>query len=564
MCGIAGSVGNRSLTSDVELMCAAMPHRGPDNTGIWHDKEDCVLGHNRLSIIDLSAEANQPFESADQRYTLVFNGEIYNYIELRHELGISNFRTNSDTEVLLQAFQKWGAAMLDRLNGMFAFAIWDRKDKKLFAARDRFGVKPFYYAIHQNKLYFSSEIPALFEIGVPKKPNLKVWSSYFVSGKYGVGKDTFWEGVQSLEPGYSLGFCDGDLSIYKWYDFENIIREKRENPISNPKEYLKHLLLDSTKLRFRADVPVGFNLSGGLDSSMLFSLINSQFSEESKIEAFTFYTGDSRYDELEYVESLLKGSNFKLNPVLLSPEEVPDLAAEMALQQMEPYGGLPTIAYSKLFKVAAEKGFKVLLDGQGADESWAGYDYYFNDSNATLQGIKSSPFRPNVLNREFKELIDSKQQTPPFEENLLNLQYRDLFQTKLQRALRFSDRVSMQSSTELREPFLDYRLVENVFALPREMKIQDGTQKWLFRDIANDFLNNDIRLAPKRPLQTPQREWLGKELKDWMCDEALSLHSLPWFDMKEIERELALYFKGNKESSFHLWQWINTALIFNK
>lgn len=159
----------------------------------------------------------------------------------------------------------------------------------------------------------------------------------------------------------------------------------------------------------------------------------------------------------------------------------------MALQQMEPYGGLPTIAYSKLFKVAAEKGFKVLLDGQGADESWAGYDYYFNDSNATLQGIKSSPFRPNVLNREFKELIDSKQQTPPFEENLLNLQYRDLFQTKLQRALRFSDRVSMQSSTELREPFLDYRLVENVFALPREMKIQDGTQKWLFRDIANDF-----------------------------------------------------------------------------
>jgi asparagine synthase (glutamine-hydrolysing) len=261
-------------------------------------------------------------------------------------------------------------------------------------------------------------------------------------------------------------------------------------------------LLDSTKLRSRADVPVGFNLSGGLDSSMLFALINSQFGSNSNIETFTFYTGDSRYDELEYVQSLLKGSNFKLNPILLSSDEVPDLAAEIALHQMEPYGGLPTIAYSKLFKVVAQKGFKVLIDGQGGDESWAVNNYYFNESNSTLQGVNSSPFRANVLEKDFIEEAKVIKNNPPFEENLLNLQYTDLFETKLQRVLRFSDWVSMQSSTELREPFLDYRLVENVFAMSREMIIRNGTQKYLFREIANDFLNNNIRLAPKRPLQT--------------------------------------------------------------
>ncbi|MBN3518712.1 asparagine synthase (glutamine-hydrolyzing) [Algoriphagus lutimaris] len=563
MCGIAGTVGLGSNVEDVKNMCKSMLHRGPDNTGIWEDQENCVLGHNRLSIIDLSDEANQPFLSASQRYVLVFNGEIYNYIELRDQLEIKNFRTKSDTEVLIEAYEKWGKAMLDKLNGMFAFAIWDKKEKKLFAARDRFGVKPYYYAVKEEKLYFASEIPPLFKAGIPKKPNLAIWSSYFISGKYGVGKETFWEGVNSLEPGFILEYKNGQTEVQPWYDFEKRIIEIRNNPITDSKEFLKNLLLDSTKLRFRADVPVGFNLSGGLDSSMLFSLINSQFGSDSNIEAFTFYTGDSRYDELEYVESLLKGSNFKLNPVLLTASEVPNLAQEIAIQQMEPYGGLPTIAYSKLFKDAANKGFKVLLDGQGADESWAGYDYYFNDSNLTLQGVNSSPFRANVLKDDFLIHQSKVSYTPTFEEKLLNLQYRDLFHTKLQRALRFSDRVSMMSSTELREPFLDYRLVEHVFALPLEMKKRNNTQKWLFREIADDFLHNDLRLAPKRPLQTPQREWFGGELKEWVADNALSLDKLSWFNMNELKKEIDKYINGEQDSSFHLWQWVNTALIFS-
>ncbi|WP_268035017.1 asparagine synthase (glutamine-hydrolyzing) [Algoriphagus sp. PAP.12] len=563
MCGIAGMVGSRSQKSVVGEMCESFAHRGPDNTGLWEDSNYCVLGHKRLSIIDLSSDGNQPFLSRSGRYSLVFNGEIYNYIELKKELGGMPFRSDSDTEVLLYSFEKNGQDFLQDLNGMFAFSIWDIKEKKLFAARDRFGVKPFYYAIKEGQFYFASEIPSLFEAGIPRRPNEKVWASYFTSGKYSVGKETFWEGIYSLEPGHSLEFQNGKLKVWKWYDFEKAVFEESHHLLENPKEYLKELLLDSTRLRFRADVPVGFNLSGGLDSSMLFSLINSQFGDDSNIEAFTFYTGDDRYDEIEYVKSLLEGSNFKLNPVLLSPQEVPDLALQMAKQQMEPYGGLPTIAYSKLFKVAREKGFKVLLDGQGADESWAGYDYYFKDTNFTIQGVKSSPFRPQVLTRDFRELKDPQSEPQPFDNRLQNLQYRDLFQTKLQRALRFSDRVSMQFSTELREPFLDYRLVEKVFSLPTEMKIQGNTQKWLFREIANDFLKNDIRLAPKRPLQTPQREWLGLELKEWVLDQVKSLSGTGWFDKNEIDKELDLYMKGDKDSSFHIWQWVNTALIFS-
>jgi asparagine synthase (glutamine-hydrolysing) len=562
MCGIAGAVGAGSQASEVMDMCNLLSHRGPDNQGVWVDEGHCVLGHTRLSIIDLSKDGNQPFVSENQRYVLVFNGEIYNYLELKAELGVANYRSHSDTEVLLHAFEKWGEAMLHKLNGMFAFAIWDKEKKSLFAARDRFGVKPFYYSSFKGKFLFSSEIPPFFKAGVPKAPNQSVWASYFANGSYNLGQETFWDSIFSLEPGFSLNFHDGALSVKKWYDFESIIFEKIRNPLSNPKEYLKELLLDATKLRFRADVPVGFNLSGGLDSSMLFSLINQQFGEDSKIEAFTFYTGDDRYDELVYVEGLMKNSNFKLNPVLLSAPEVPDLAKEIALNQAEPYGGLPTIAYSKLFKVARNKGFKVMLDGQGSDESWAGYDYYFKSSDFTIQGVKKTPFRPDVLNQDFLKLAKKNTLDQPFgDDHLLNLQYRDLFQTKLQRAIRFSDRVSMQASTELREPFLDYRLVEEVFSLPKHLKVQGDVSKWLFRDIASDFLNPDIQMAPKRPLQTPQREWLANELRPWVEDQVRTLGQSEWFYSKKLESELGKYFDGDQDSSFHVWQWINTSLV---
>lgn len=561
MCGIAGSIGSNVSLREVKSMCKVMVHRGPDNTGFF-ENDYCVFGHNRLNILDLSRAGNQPFYSEDGRYAMVFNGEIYNYIELKSKFKDHVFKSNSDTEVLLVAFQRLGIKALPLLNGMFSFAIWDRHLNKLTAVRDRFGVKPFYYGFKDEKLYFASEIHSLFEVGLPKDPNLEVWSGYFNKGTYSVDNSTFWKAITNLKPGHLLEWQDSKIQVRRWYDFEQRIADIRCENKPDPKSRIKELLLNSTQLRFRSDVPVGFNLSGGLDSSMLFALISKQFAEDTHIEAFTFYTGDERYDELSYVEKLVNGSPYRLNAVKLTPEEVPEMAVELLKNMSEPYGGLPTIAYSKLFKVASERGFKVLLDGQGADEAWAGYDYYFNSNKSNIQGTNASPFRPNVLVPEMRDYSHREDPPKPFSENLLNQQYNDTFNTKLQRALRFSDRVSMKSSTELREPFLDFRLMEEIFALPVELKRQENVQKWLFREIAEDFLNNSLRLAPKRPLQTPQREWLCQELKPWAIDQIQTLDKIGWFDMDEIQKELDLFMTGNNDSSFHIWQWINTALIF--
>jgi asparagine synthase (glutamine-hydrolysing) len=564
MCGIAGIIGHKAQSQVLESMLRVQHHRGPDFTGTWIKPEEIVLGHNRLSILDLSEAANQPFHSEDGRYHLVFNGEIYNYLEIRNELrGSHYFKTQSDTEVLLHAFIRWGEECLSRFNGMFSFAIWDEKEKTLFAARDRFGVKPFYYCLQDFNFYFASEIPTLFAGGIPKIPRNSVWAGYFAKGTYGQPEETFWENIHQLPGGNQLTWKDGRLTIKAWYDFVGAVNGLIGVSQPNEEEYITELLKDSIRIRFRADVPVGFNLSGGLDSSTLLALVLEAFPDNSSIEAFTFYTNDKRYDELPWVEEMIRNTPYALNRCLIKHEEIPELTSRISKFQAEPFGGIPTLAYGKVFETAREKGFLVLLDGQGSDEAWAGYDYYLKSGNSLVQGVKSSPVRSNVLNKEFQNLDLQTNFPIPFEENLLNLQYRDLFYTKIPRALRFNDRMSMAYSTELREPFLDYRLVEYVFSRPREFKVKEGIQKWLLRKIAGRYLGDQITLAPKRPLQTPQREWLGEELKDWVWDSVMLLKTVGWFNMNELEKELDLYMKGNNDSSFHIWQWINASALLN-
>ena len=564
MCGISGIVGPAAKTQTIKSMASDMKHRGPDHTGYFVKESEVALGHNRLSIIDLSTAANQPFISDDGRFVLIFNGEIYNYLEIRKSLSEYVFKTNSDTEVLLRAWEKWGQEAIHKLNGMFSFAIYDNRKQELFAARDRFGVKPFFYSTNNKSFYFASEISPLFLAGLPKIPQEEVWASYFAFGSYGMPDQSFWKGILQLPAGHSLEWASNKLIIKKWYDFEARVTEQMNIFTDNDEDYITQLLLDATRLRFRADVPVGFNLSGGLDSSTLLALIHHQFPNNDKIEAFTFYTGNPNYDELPWVKGMLSGKNYPLNTSLLKVEEVPDLAVKISNGQMEPYGGIPTLAYAKVFDLARRKGILVLLDGQGSDEAWAGYDYYINNSNSVVQVIKGSPVKPDVLNDSFFQHQVQPNYPKPFTEHLLNLQFRDLFYTKIPRALRFSDRISMLHSTELREPFLDYRLVEFVFSRPESFKIKGGVQKWLLRKIASTFLDNEITTAPKRPLQTPQREWLGNELKEWACDHVHSLHGLGWFDTQKLEKELDQYMSGNQENSFYLWQWINTSLLLTK
>jgi asparagine synthase (glutamine-hydrolysing) len=596
MCGIAGIIG-RYQEVQMEAMLSSQHHRGPDATGKYYDAKFAALGHNRLAIIDLSAQSNQPFTDNSGRYVLVFNGEIYNYIELKVELQNQyDFKTESDTEVLLAAFIIYGKDCLKKCNGMFAFAIWDKQEKKLFAARDRFGVKPFFYTIFNNTFYFSSEIKALHSAGIPKKANEKVWASYFAYGSYGMPDETFWEGVSQLPGGHFLEYENLQLTIQKWYHFEDEVAKQPKNlSFEQAKEQYVNLLKDSIKLRFRADVSVGFNISGGLDSSVLLSLVNLQENNNSEvnskiqqeksvfisdfalanpfnqrliqsIKAYTFYTNNPDYDELPWVEQMIAKTQNPLTKVLLKSNEVPDFAEKMAFHQDEPYGGIPTLAYSKIFEQARKDKVLVLLDGQGMDEQWAGYDYYTQENEATIQGVKASPYKINMLSESFLAKAKKPVYPKPFKDEILNKQYRDLFYTKIPRALRFNDRISMAFSTELREPFLDYRLVEFAFSLPLDFKIKNGQTKYMLREIASDYLADDLVFAPKRALQTPQREWLANDLKEWVRDCFTELKKnkySKWFNETALEKELEHYLDGNIQSSFHIWQLIGLNELLN-
>lgn len=571
MCGIVGFITSQLATGDtarVKSMLETQKHRGPDSLAYQILDDQVVLGHNRLSIIDLSEAANQPFFSNDRRFCLVFNGEIYNYQELRTELQQDyRFRTNSDTEVLLAAFIVWGESMLDRLIGMFAFAIYDLQKKELFLARDRFGVKPFYYATNNaGELVFASEIKALHAAGIAKARNEVMWSGYLVKGLYQYEDQTFWEHIFQLRAGHFARLKVDEpletLQQSRWYDFVGNVHSLQEDTEASGRsedEHLSHyksLLQNSIALRFRSDVPVGFNLSGGLDSSLLLSLVD-ELKPDMPIEGFTFYCNDERYDELPWVEGLMSEKNKPLNRVLLKAEDVEELSEQVMLFQDEPYGGIPTLAYSKIFKAAREKGTIVLLDGQGMDEAWAGYDYYHKKSDSVVQGTTNSPLKPEVLKDDFVNKVANIRYPTPFKDELLNKQYRDLFYTKIPRALRFNDRISMMHSTELREPFLDHRLVEYAFALPRKLKVKNGSSKWALRKLAGSYIENDLVLAPKRPLQTPQREWLTGELFEWVEGHIEKLGCHPWFDNEALRNSWEDFMKSDKQNTFFLWQWIS-------
>ncbi len=560
MCGIVGIIGSLPNGNEcINEMLFAQRHRGPDATHKWMG-ENVFLGHNRLSIIDLSSDADQPMVSSDGRFILVFNGEIYNYLELKEQLFDYSFKTSSDTEVLLALFQKKGKAMLNDLNGMFSFAIWDTKEQKMFAARDRFGVKPFYYSVLDNNLFFASEIKTLFAAGVEKIKNKKVWANYLSFGTYGLPNETFWENIHQLPAGHYFEYdlhAQKKVEPIKWYDFVKNIKNTPQLAEKELKIKYLELLQDSIRLRFRADVPVGFNISGGLDSSALLALVNQEFPNNKTIEAFTFYTNDERYDELHWVELMLEKTKNPLNKCLLEAEEVPKLIAEIAALQEEPFGGFPTLAYHQIFAKARAKGILVLLDGQGMDEAWAGYDYYQTNSGFTIQGTKTAPVRPEVLTEEFRGFAEKEIYEKPFDNELQNLQYRDLFYTKIPRALRFNDRISMLHGTELREPFLDYRLVELAFAQSSDMKIKNGQGKWMLREIVKELLGNEVALAPKRPLQTPQREWMAHELHAYVDEKIVEFSNGNFVQKEKVVALWNAYKNGSQDNSFYLWQWIN-------
>lgn len=549
-------------------MTSPLAHRGPDGEGVWMERQ-VALGNRRLAVLDLSPRGLQPMMSQDRRFVITYNGEVYNYVELKAELQ-AECETGTDTEVVLQAFARWGTDSFDRLNGMFSFAIWDRLTERLYVVRDRFGVKPLYYAEFDGILYFASEIKSLAAAGLQLEPDTDTWCDYLRYGAYDFGSATFFKGVRRLPPGHYLTWQAGTLKVHRWYDLAEIAKELGPDDRSDlvVREEYHQLLQEAVRLRFRSDVSVGVCLSGGLDSSTLVALLKELFGTDQQIQTYHFASRDVRYDETPWVRQLLAATGFPLNVSYLDAGEIPALAEEAIGFQEEPFGGLPTLAMTQLFKQARQKGTIVLLDGQGFDEQWAGYSYYAASEQSVspvsipVQGASGGSTYEACLSLDFCSGRSEPKYPEPFGDRLANLRYRDLRYTKLPRALRFNDRASSQASCELREPFLDYRLVELAFRQPADRLIRNGQHKFLLREIVRPLLPTGFTETPKRPVQTPQREWLRGPLRDWVesCLNDPGITQSGWFDRARLQEAWQQYLTGDSGNSFYVWQWISVTL----
>lgn len=570
MCGVSAIMGPGAAEAALHRMVESLRHRGPDDRGTFVDPAGrAVLGHDRLSILDLSDAGHQPLVSSNGRYVLAFNGELYNYRELRSELHGHRFRSDGDTEVVLAAWMAWGQACLDRFLGMFAFVLWDTERGEATLVRDRFGVKPLYVAEGSDgTLMAASEVKALHAAGVAREPDLVTWATFLATGRQELADRTFWKGVRPVPAGSVLRWREGVAETSSWYDLATAVGETEDDrPDGIVAEEWLGLALESVSLRFRSDVPVGINVSGGVDSSFLLAAVQAVQGEGSEIEAYTFVTGDPNYDELPWVQELLAHTRHPSVVVPLVVDDVPALALDVARHQDEPYGGLPTLAYARLFEAARARGTVVLLDGQGLDEQWAGYDYYrageSGTADAIVQGSSGPATRPEVLLSGAVDLVLPP--APPLSgDRIRALQLRDLTSTKIPRALRYNDRASMRSSCELREPFLDHRLVELALRQPSSRKVDTGIGKVFLRQMLADRLPGRLVEAPKRPMQTPQREWLRGPLAPWasdMIDTGLAGVGRDLLDPAAVRDAWARFQRGDGDNSYFVWQWISLGLV---
>ena len=606
MCGTSGIVGKGWEQRQLEAMVAMQHHRGPDDSGIYIDGTKTVgLGHNRLSIIDLSPAGHQPMSNHDKSLCIVFNGEIYNYLELRAELGDYPYRSRTDTEVILAAYERWGERCVEHFIGMFAFAIWDTRRQHLFCARDRLGIKPFHYTWHNGCFLFASEVKAILAAGHPAVPNLSVWATYLTHGYYDHGPKTFFAGVHTLPPGHTLTLQDGRESLHCYWDLPSLADEPLTLNDDDAAAQLLDLLEDAVRLRLRSDVPLGVNLSGGLDSASLMVIVDRLLQPEGEVQTFTASFADLRYDEQEFASEVSRHTRWARHFQRLTEAEVWDVAQEALWHQEAPYGGIATLAYHHLHRLTRERGITVLLEGQGMDEMLAGYNYfrppYYLDlleqgrwqelrrelradqannyfdlaavrrlrAGAALNVYQdgTSHLRPQCILPDVRMLAGNQPQFPqPFQEHLTNALYRDLRYTKLPRVLRMNDRLSMAFSRELREPYLDHRVVEFLFRLPGHQKIRLGHSKFLLRHAMVGRLPDGLRLSGKRAVVTPQREWLRTLLRPQVEEivHSRSFAERGLLDVREVQTTYRRFRAGEGRNSFFVWQWVNTELWFRR
>ncbi|MEO6313581.1 MAG: asparagine synthase (glutamine-hydrolyzing) [Chitinophagaceae bacterium] len=575
MCGIAGiiSVNEQLITTDrLQRMTRAISHRGPDGAKHWTNPACTAgLGHRRLAIIDLSADAAQPMHYLS-RYSIVHNGEIYNYIELRDDLAAKGYRftTESDTEVLLAAYDCWKQDCLQHFDGMFAFAIWDEKEQTLFAARDRFGEKPFFYWFNGQELVFASEMKALWAAGIEKKLNQQLLFNFITLGytqNPANPLETAYLHINKLPAASFFTYRLREQASIEPVAYWRLDPSSINNTISeeNAVDQFNDMFVQSVKKRLRSDVPLGTSLSGGLDSSSIAVMISHLQRSGFRLQTFSAIFPGFVSDESRFIEMLVTKQeidNFTVHPT--ADNFINDF--EKLCYFQEGYMGSASVyAQYKVFELARQHNTKVLLDGQGADEILAGYHKYYHwywqelyQKDRTMLQVEISAARqlgvaepwnwknklsaayPVSAGKYIKKMRIQKQMDTagirkdfagaygtsyyqlPAQDKLSNVLYYNTFNNGLEELLQYADHNSMAHGREVRLPFLQHELVEFVFSLPSHFKIKSGHTKWLLRKAMDNKLPEEITWRKdKIGFEPPQKAWMQQPQMQEYQQEAI-------------------------------------------
>jgi len=607
MCGICGIINLHKVPvqeAAVRKMMQIQKHRGPNDEGLFIEN-NVGLGFVRLSILDLSPAGHQPMFSHDERYVIVFNGEIFNYIELRDELKTKgyHFKTNTDTEVLLAAYHYWGEECLDRFNGMWAFVIYDIRNKTVFASRDRYGIKPFYYYVNEHLFAFASEIPPLLNF-LPGKPDpdYQTIFDYLVFNRTDQTERTFFLNIKKLQHGHIIRINSSIHRIERWYNLNE--RINITEGFKNPEEF-RELFSSAVGLRLRSDVPVGVCLSGGIDSSSIVTLLHK---DHKKYDLNTFsavYNKGQYGDETEFIEYCKP----YINKMFYTKPDANTLASdleEFVGAHAEPVPSTSPYAHFKVMELAKDN-VVVTLDGQGADELLAGYHYFFGflfkDLVRNGKFLKFTKEISNYLNRHFniyglktffyfllpesirttarirekgylnKDFIETYRSNNIIAGNLygsntLKEALINHFEYKLEHLLKWEDHNSMWFSLESRVPFLDFRLVEKTLATPSDKIIYRGMTKNILREALKGILPEEIRMRKdKIGFGTPQDEWF--RLYRWQrilrdIFESDSFNNRNIININSAVEKYKQHLHGRANNSKEIWKWINLELWFRE
>src|SRR5690554_215043 len=605
MCGITGIVNRRAKVKLDQLtkMTDLIAHRGADAQGVYlNEDKTCGLGHRRLSILDLSESANQPMHSKCGNFSIVYNGELYNFKALRKTLEEegAQFFTASDTEVVLQAFIAWGPKCVERFNGMFAFAVWNNKTEELFLFRDRLGIKPLYYAWDEQTLYFASELKAIAPFIDQKDWDEKAIQHYFRLG-YIPAPHSIYKAVRKLEEGSFLQFDKADFLIKKYWELEGKVEKKTLSDENEAKTEYHELLKSSVEMRLQSDVPFGVFLSGGIDSSTVAAV--AQSISDQPISTFSIGFEEADFDESQYAKKVAEHLGTNHHEFSLSHREVQDLIADIPSWYDEPFAdasALPTYLVSKM----ASGKVKMVLTGDGGDEQFMGYGMYtWADRLTTLKTMrwflkKGLAASSNINKQRASHYFDfNKDEHLPshifsVDQGLYNSkqlkhyfrfqeEYSPLQLGKTKRPLLVSeqqsfydlkyylpgdlltkvDRATMQNGLEARVPLLDHRLVEFSLNLDEKLKRKVGDSKYLLKKVLYEYIPAAFFNRPKWGFGIPLNLWLSNELKplldQYVNEEALSKYS--FYKVNEIMELKKQYLEGKTYLFNQLW----LVIMFN-